>query len=110
MALNTAHRSGGYARPDNDTGEHMAFEVGTAVLTQAGSTSKGPRAGVIEEVLRGDPSPRYRVRWDDGHESVLTPADGALKAAPRRRRPAARTTAAAKSRTTAKGRTTAKKR
>lgn len=67
----------------------MAFEVGTAVLTQAGSTSRGPRTGVIEEVLRGDPSPRYRVRWDDGHESVLTPADGALKAQPRKRRPAA---------------------
>jgi hypothetical protein len=66
----------------------MAFEAGTAVLTQAGSTSRGPRTGVIEEVLRGDPSPRYRVRWDDGHESVLTPADGVLKAQPRKRRPA----------------------
>jgi len=64
----------------------MAFEVGTAVVTQAGSTSRGPRLGTIEEVLRGDPSPRYRVRWDDGRESVYTPADGALKAQPRRRR------------------------
>jgi len=93
----------------------MAFEVGTAVLTQAGSTSKGPRAGVIEEVLRGEPSPRYRVRWDDGHESVLTPTDGSLKAAPRRRRAAPASGAAtkrppAKSRATAKGRATAKKR
>jgi hypothetical protein len=67
----------------------MAFEVGTAVLTQAGSTSRGTRSGVIEEVLRGEPSPRYRVRWEDGHESVYTPASGALKAAPRRRRAAA---------------------
>jgi hypothetical protein len=64
----------------------MAFEVGTPVVTQAGSTTRGPRLGVIEEVLRGDPSPRYRVRWDDGRESVYTPASGALKAAPRRRR------------------------
>jgi Domain of unknown function (DUF1918) len=68
----------------------MAYEVGTAVVTQAGSTTRGPRLGVIEEVLRGDPSPRYRVRWDDGRESVYTPADGALKAQPRKRRPAAR--------------------
>jgi len=66
----------------------MAFDVGTTVLTQAGSTSRGSRTGVIQEVLRGDPSPRYRVRWDDGHESVLTPADGSLKAQPRKRRPA----------------------
>jgi hypothetical protein len=67
----------------------MAFEVGTPVVTQAGSTTRAPRLGVIEEVLRGDPSPRYRVRWDDGHESVYTPSSGALQAQPRRRRPAA---------------------
>ena len=64
----------------------MAFEVGTPVVTQAGSTTRGPRLGMIEEVLRGDPSPRYRVRWDDGRESVYTPASGALKAQPGRRR------------------------
>jgi hypothetical protein len=92
-----------------ERGTDMAFEVGTAVLTQAGSTSKGPRAGVIEEVLRGEPAPRYRVRWDDGHESVLTPADGALKAAPRRRR-AAPASPAAKKRPPAKSRAAAKKR
>jgi len=33
---------------------------------------------MIEEVLRDDPSPRYRIRWDDGHESVYTPASGGL--------------------------------
>ena len=75
----------------------MAFEAGTAVVTQAGSTTRGPRNGVIEEVLRGDPAPRYRVRWEDGRESVYTPASGALKPAPRRRRsPAARTSARAR--------------
>jgi hypothetical protein len=36
--------------------------------------------GVIEEVLREAPSPRYRIRWDDGHESIYTPAAGALHA------------------------------
>jgi hypothetical protein len=34
--------------------------------------------GVIEEVVREAPSPRYRIRWDDGHESIYTPAAGAL--------------------------------
>ncbi len=64
----------------------MAFAVGTAVIAQAQSTTRGPRAGVIEEVLRGDPSPRYRVRWEDGHESTITPASGTLQAQPRRKR------------------------
>jgi hypothetical protein len=64
----------------------MAFAVGTAVMAQAKSTSRGPRAGVIEEVLRGEPSPRYRIRWDDGHESTVTPSSGTLQAQPRRAR------------------------
>jgi len=58
----------------------MAFEVGNRVVAEAESTNRQPRPGVVEEVLRGDPSPRYRIRWDDGHESILTPASGALRA------------------------------
>ena len=72
-----------------EQGATMTFQAGTAVVTHAGSTNRGPRLGVIEEVLRSEPSPRYRVRWEDGHESVYTPADGALRAAPGRRRTAA---------------------
>jgi hypothetical protein len=64
----------------------MAFEVGTAVMAQAKSTSRAPRTGKIEEVLRGDPAPRYRVRWDDGHESTVTPSSGTLQRLPRRPR------------------------
>jgi hypothetical protein len=61
----------------------MAFAVGTNVVAQSQSTTRGPRPGVIEEVLRGDPSPRYRVRWDDGRETIYTPASGTLQAQPR---------------------------
>ncbi len=58
----------------------MAFEVGKHVVAESESTDRRPRPGVIEEVLRGDPSPRYRIRWDDGHETMYTPASGALRA------------------------------
>lgn len=58
------------------------FEVGDRVTAEAESTERKPRSGVIEEVLRKDPSPRYRIRWDDGHESIYTPASGALSRAP----------------------------
>jgi len=61
----------------------MAFEVGERVVAESESTDRRPRPGVIEEVLRGEPSPRYRVRWDDGHETIYTPASGALRAEPR---------------------------
>jgi Domain of unknown function (DUF1918) len=62
----------------------MAFEVGTTVIAHAQSTTRGPRPGVIEEVLRGEPSPRYRVRWEDGRETIYTPSSGQLQARVRR--------------------------
>ena len=58
----------------------MAFEVGKRVVAESESTDRRSRSGVVEEVVRGDPSPRYRIRWDDGHESIYTPASGALRA------------------------------
>ena len=65
----------------------MAFAVGERVVAESESTDRRPRPGVIEEVLRGDPSPRYRIHWDDGRETIYTPASGALRAEPRRKRP-----------------------
>jgi hypothetical protein len=54
------------------------FEVGDRVTAEAESTGRKSRAGVVQEVLGHDPSPRYRIRWDDGHESIYTPSGGAL--------------------------------
>ena len=65
----------------------MAFEVGKRVVAESESMDRRPRSGVVEEVLRGDPAARYRIRWDDGHESIYTPASGALRAGTRRKRP-----------------------
>ena len=36
------------------------------------------RGGVVAEVLRGDPKPRYRIIWDAGGETVYSPANGGL--------------------------------
>ena len=55
-----------------------SLTVGDRVEVETESVDRPPRRGVIDEVLRKEPSPRYRIRWDDGHESVLTPASGAL--------------------------------
>jgi hypothetical protein len=57
----------------------MAFSTGDRVVAEAESTERTARYGMIEEVVDADPHPRYRIRWDDGHESIYTPADGALK-------------------------------
>ena len=60
----------------------MAFQVGDRVEEQARSTERPARVGLIREVVHGDPSPRYRISWDDEHESVLTPAAGSLHKLP----------------------------
>jgi hypothetical protein len=56
----------------------MKLEVGNRIKVEAESTEQVPRTGVIEEVVNEPPAPRYRVRWDDGHESIYAPAAGAV--------------------------------
>jgi Domain of unknown function (DUF1918) len=57
----------------------MQLKAGVRVEVESESTERPPRTGVIEEVVREAPAARYRIRWDDGHESIYTPAAGALK-------------------------------
>lgn len=45
-----------------------------------------PRRGQIVELLGRGPHQRYRVRWDEKHESILYPADGVV-IVPGHRRP-----------------------
>jgi len=59
----------------------MQFEVGDHVISESESTERRPRRGLVEEVLRGEPHPRYRIRWDDGRQTSYTPAGGALRKA-----------------------------
>ncbi len=56
----------------------MALKVGDKVEEQAVSTEHAGRRGTIEEVVRSDPSATYRIRWEDGHESIYTPSAGSL--------------------------------
>jgi hypothetical protein len=56
----------------------MAFQVGDRVVAETESTERPSRCGTVRQVLRGDPSPRYEIEWDDGHTSIYTPAAGAL--------------------------------
>jgi Domain of unknown function (DUF1918) len=61
----------------------MDLKTGDRVAAESESTERPPRFGVVEEVLDPKPSPRFRIRWDDGHESIYTPEAGALRREPR---------------------------
>jgi len=56
----------------------MEFKAGDRVKVESESSESPARTGVVDEVVNGAPSPRYRISWDDGHESIYTPAAGAL--------------------------------
>jgi uncharacterized protein DUF1918 len=56
----------------------MKLEVGNRIKVESESTERPCRTGVVEEVVNEAPSPRYRIRWDDGHESIYAPAAGAV--------------------------------
>ncbi len=63
----------------------MAFEVGERVVAEKSGRRRrqtmdlrSGKHGIIEEVHRGDPRPRYSIRWDDGTLTVYSPANGGL--------------------------------
>ena len=67
--------------------DDMSVRVGDRVVAAASTTNTPAREGTIEAVIRQQPL-RISIRWDDGHTSILTPADGSIRivsAAPVRR-------------------------
>jgi hypothetical protein len=64
-----------------DWGHTITVTAGDHVVVESEQIGQPARGGVIEEVLGSEAHPRYRILWDDGHESIYTPAAGALHAA-----------------------------
>ncbi len=56
----------------------MEGKVGDAIVVESERAAQAARRGVIEEVLQQDP-PRFRIRWEDGHETIFSPAAGAAR-------------------------------
>jgi hypothetical protein len=52
--------------------------IGDRIVVESERAAQAGRAGVIEKVLEEQP-PRYEVRWDDGHTSILSPTAGAAR-------------------------------
>jgi hypothetical protein len=62
----------------------MEGRVGDTIVVESERAAQSARAGTIEEVLQAEP-PRFRVRWENGRESIVTPAAGAARIERRKR-------------------------
>jgi Domain of unknown function (DUF1918) len=60
----------------------MAGKVGDRIIVESETVGSAAREGEILEVIEGEVSVRYRIRWEDGHESVFTPGGGAAQIVP----------------------------
>jgi Domain of unknown function (DUF1918) len=60
----------------------MSGKVGDRIIVESETVGSAPREGEILEVIEGEVGVRYRIRWDDGHESLLTPSGGAAQIVP----------------------------
>jgi hypothetical protein len=59
----------------------MKAHPGDRIVVESERAAQPGRTGVIEDVLDENPT-RVRVRWDDGHTSILTPSAGAATIVP----------------------------
>lgn len=62
----------------------MKAKVGDRIVVESEKVGQSTRTGIVEEVLTPDP-PRLRVRWQDGHSTVLAPSGGAARIEPGKR-------------------------
>ena len=61
----------------------MEAHIGDSIVLESERVGQSAHTGVIEDVLQQQP-PRYRVRWEDGHESIVTPAAGVALIEPKK--------------------------
>jgi hypothetical protein len=68
----------------------MVARTGDRIIVESEKVGQPAREGEILEVVEASYGTRYRVRWDDGHESTIRPVAGSARSIPRRKRAKAR--------------------
>ncbi len=59
-------------------------QAGWIVEVAGHRVGDAPRSGEVLEVLGSPESPHYRVRWENGHESLFFPSSDVVLRAPAR--------------------------
>ena len=61
----------------------MIAKVGDRLVVESQKVGTSAREGDILEIIEASYGIRYRVRWDDGHESTIRPAGGTVRTIPK---------------------------
>jgi uncharacterized protein DUF1918 len=60
--------------------------VGDQIIVESRKVGGGRKTGEVAEVVSGTGGQHYRVRWEDGHESIVYPStDAFVVSGPERR-------------------------
>lgn len=57
----------------------MQARAGDRIVVESETVGTPTREGEVLEVMEGEIGVRYRVRWEDGHESIFTPSAGSVR-------------------------------
>ena len=60
----------------------MTATIGDRIIVESEKVGRPAREGEILEVIPSSAHERYRVRWNDGHESTITPSAGSARVVP----------------------------
>jgi hypothetical protein len=60
----------------------MTANAGDRIIVESEKVGRPAREGTILEVIPSSEHDRYRVRWNDGHESTITPTAGSARVVP----------------------------
>ena len=64
----------------------MEAHVGDKIIVRSTHQGEPERTGEVVGCSEPEGGPPYRVRWEDGHESIFFPAEDATVTRPARRR------------------------
>ena len=53
--------------------------AGDLIVIDSPQVGSPPRQGEVLEVIHGDVSVSYRVRWADGHQTLIAPKSGTAR-------------------------------
>jgi Domain of unknown function (DUF1918). len=57
----------------------MPIKRGDLIVIDSPKVGSQPREGEVLQVIHGDLSVRYRVKWADGNETIISPVLGSAR-------------------------------